>query len=372
MNPENNMMENSKWMMSLSRPEHNGDWVNMIAEVIKSHKPGSHQMPLLALSNTTSAEEASLNNEYYVSIKPELLDFRGGVRVHDTLNQVFISLEKHGCLVVQVVLITADSVEGREAIHRQYFVLRRVAEVGLAALPDDVCASVVETCAKHYAQARIVGAMEGLRTLGMTDPIQLQDEWDRQGGFKIGPGIYGCRLGSATQPLIVLNGFYPAQFNNLTRKGGYLLLLKVKGDLQLSRFRTEVIGGVNPLAAKLGSIRRELHRQQQALSIAEVSIAHNAIHVSPNSFDTMAGIGFMSRLSGEALGIETSRFWSLAATFDPMLLRELRAYAKFNAKVTEQQFQLHVNTEDLEPHECLEVLQKLLSSNKGRHLTLMG
>jgi len=334
-------------------------WASMIAEKIEDAQPGSRQAPLLTLSDKGLNEETGLNAEYYMMLKPEILDLRAGVKVRCALTEVFTCLEKHGCLVTRAVLLSADGAEGIEVIRRQYFVLDRVAEAGLHALPSDVHASSLEICAERHPQAHIISARQSMRELTINDAAHLRHEWDRQGGFKIGPGIYGCQLDTNNPALMVLNGFYLAQFASLTREGGYLLLLTVSGHYPLAKFRAEVVGDIDPATARLGSIRRELHRQRAALGLTDVSIANNAIHVAPNSFDAMSGIGLAARLSGDSLGIETSRFWSLVVATEPALASLLRAYADFRAIVTPLQLHLHMHTENMEPHECIAVLRKL-------------
>lgn len=334
-------------------------WASMIAEKIEDAQPGSCQAPMLALSDKGLGEEAGLATEYYVMLKPEILDLRAGVRVRSALTEVFACLEQHGCVVTRAVLLSADGAEGIEVIRRQYFVLDRVAETGLQGLPNSVHASSLKICAERHPQARTISARQSMRELAINDAAHLRREWDHQGGFKIGPGIYGCQLDTNNPALMVLNGFYPAQFASLTREGGYLLLLAVRGDYSLAEFRAEVVGDIDPATARLGSIRRELHRQGAALGLADVSIANNAIHVAPNSFDAMSGIGLAARLSGDSLGIETSCFWSLVVETEPALANLLHAYADFRTTVTPLQLHLHMHTENLEPHECIDVLRNL-------------
>ena len=334
-------------------------WASMIAEKIEDAQPGSRQAPLLTLSDKGLNEETGLDAEYYVLLKPEILDLRAGVKVRSALTEVFTCLEKHGCLATRAVLLTADGAEGIEVIRRQYFVLDRVAEAGLHVLPSDVHASSVEICVERHPQARIISARQSMRELAINDAAHLRHEWDRQGGFKIGPGIYGCQLDTNNPALMVLNGFYPAQFASLTRDDGYLLLLAVRGHYRLAEFRAEVVGDINPATARPGSIRRELYRQRAALGIADISVANNAIHAAPNSFDAMSGIGLAARLSGDSLDIETSRFWSLVVATEPALTNLLHTYADFRTMVTPLQLHLHMHTENLEPHECIDVLRKL-------------
>ena len=63
-------------------------WASMIAEKIEDAQPGSRQVPLLTLSDKGLNEETGLDAEYYVLLKPEILDLRAGVKVRSALTEV--------------------------------------------------------------------------------------------------------------------------------------------------------------------------------------------------------------------------------------------------------------------------------------------
>jgi hypothetical protein len=176
-----------------------------------------------------------------------------------------------------------------ETIAAHYGQINRVSRVGLAALSSAAKDKLdSEFGAQLAAGTPALGGHEVVARFGIGD-----EELDAafRSPTKLAPGTYAAVVEIKGTPVIVLDGFHPAQLGHYTGQRSRVVALEIHwADRSWQSFRTDVVGSTRPEQASPGSVRGVLLARQKELGIGEVAVSTNGVHGSAGPIEAMVEI----------------------------------------------------------------------------------
>jgi hypothetical protein len=253
----------------------------------------------------------SVQNELLFFFKPEcFLDTARSQQaeiVHTALN-LFIrfGVESSGCIVV-----TGTELRERQIMDRHYGFINRVSRNASTVLSADEL-SFLRRDANVGAQTPILGGHEFLSQNPTFDEASLDKLWASKKSQKLRSGLYYESYTVDGKPVILVNGFHPAQLVHFTRDDRRIVLLVLRSDLPWKVLRSLMLGDTFPERAAVGSFRRLLYESPTRFGLSSVSIANNASHLSAGPFEALFELwNFFEKSSESCFELEKTRMWQL-------------------------------------------------------------
>ena len=176
-----------------------------------------------------------------------------------------------------------------QTIAAHYGQINRVSRFGLAALSDAARAKLDESFGAQLAAGTpALGGHEVVDRYGIT-----AEELDAAfvSPTKLAPGTYAAIVEAGGGPVIVLDGFHPAQIGHYTGPRSRVVALEIHwADRSWQSFRTDVVGSTRPEQASPESVRGVLLARQAELGIGEVAVSTNGVHGSAGPIEAMVEI----------------------------------------------------------------------------------
>ncbi len=260
-------------------------------------------------------------NEGLLMLKPEcFLD--GEAATSGVLEIVFQGLETFGAQVAGALSLEGPVLERLGTIDRHY---RQASELSRGAsrrVSGEDCQRMKALCGLE-GDVPVLGGHEWLALNPGLTPEALDAAWFARGPKKLRSGFYGVPFESQGQPCLLVNGFYPAQARHFTAPGRRVVLMLLHSDLPWRVLRREMLGDTYPDKALVGSIRRGLLEQKEALGLTRVDITSNFVHLSAGPFEGAGElVNFFRGLQHATFTLEASRmatYWGEAGLELPRL-----------------------------------------------------
>jgi hypothetical protein len=182
---------------------------------------------------------------------------------------------------------------------------------------------------------------------------------------KIGGGTY-CRVVQVHgETVYLINGFHPSQIEHYTRPGRCIVAFALRGSLEWSTARNDLVGATDPSRAKPGSIRGTLLTRSADLGIREVSQAMNGVHLSAGPVEGLSELG-RYLLSQETLRVSIR--WvdhfsfgrALLTSFEPEEIASI--LANITVPWSGSSKSIYELTEEKDPREALFLLESVRSN----------
>jgi hypothetical protein len=243
--------------------------------------------------------ESSLDNEYLLFLKPELLRLAPASTA--PIEVVVERLAAFGQRVTAASVLHAAYIGRHHIMDRHYGVINAVSRFGKEALSGTALADLTRFASKqNVAGADCLGAHEFLNRYKYFSPQALAVLSDNLAGTKIAPGTYCVPITLEGRTVLVLNAFHPEQLQRYTTNDNVIAAFVVTSSLSWKQIRTSLTGATNPTKAPADSIRGTLLRRKEELGLAEVNTGANGVHVSAGPVEGMVEITrFMSDFDQE-------------------------------------------------------------------------
>lgn len=238
--------------------------------------------PFTLLAPVSRPEELAGRSQALFFLKPELLyPDLDRTRIIDAVGSVLAaaSISVGGAAVLGPAHL-AQTI----AVH--YGMINRVSRFGVAALSEAARAKLEEAFGTQLAEGvPALGGHEVVERHGVT-PADLDAAF--KGPTKLAPGTYAVVTEVAGRPLLVLNGFHPAQVGHYTGPRSRVVALEICwADRSWRSFRTDVVGATRPEQAEPQSVRGVLFARAAEFGIGEVAVSTNGVHGSAGPVEAM-------------------------------------------------------------------------------------
>jgi nucleoside diphosphate kinase len=258
-------------------------------------------------------------NQALIFLKPEATAVDSGVDVAGVLEVLFERMEHFGIETGAISVVGSAQLRESGVIERHYGVINEIANRGRAALTPAAEAKLTDELPED---AEVLGGFEALKAFADQTADSLEALVDSAGSTRLAGGTYASSVEIDGRPLVVLNGFHPAQVEYFTAPGRAIVLIEGLTDLAWEKLRTEFTGATNPAKAVEGSVRAELRARADELVLGTVDQSRNSLHCSAGPIEGLAelnrflGVAFADARSGQALsdaGFSSDEVQGLAA-----------------------------------------------------------
>jgi hypothetical protein len=302
----------------------------------------------IPLTPVSTPESLADRSQALFFLKPELLyPDLDRAKTIDTVGSV---------LTAASIAIGGAAVLGPErlaqTIAAHYGMINRVSRFGVAALSDAARAKLDEAFGPQLAEGvPVLGGHEVVERLGVT-PEDVEAAF--KGPTKLAPGTYAVATEVAGQPVVVLNGFHPAQIGHYTAPRSRVVALEIYWlDRSWRSFRNDVVGATQPDQADPRSVRGVLLARAAELGLGEVTISTNGVHGSAGPIEAMVEL---TRFLGVESG-QTAMGAALGAAGVPVsTIKQLAGSGDEGGDLRQKVFDA---TEDVEPAAAIEYVTKL-------------
>lgn len=226
---------------------------------------------------------ARAQNQFIFFFKPEVFGVRDPARRRDIINVAVQKFEEFGVSIEGAALLSGAFLDAASAMDRHYGYINVLSRRASAELSEEE-AQAIRRAAGAADNVRIIGGHEYLRESGIT-AHELDARWQKKTSAKVRSGLYAIQMELDNLPVVVVNGFHPAQLAHFTAPGRMIAVMFLESGLPWSIVRSRLIGDTFPEKAARGSIRRELHDAAGALGLGTVNIANNCVHLSAGPFE---------------------------------------------------------------------------------------
>lgn len=131
---------------------------------------------------------------------------------------------------------------------------------------------------------KILGGHEFLQTY-LANVEVLNEIWFGQGAQKLRSGFYFVEDTFQGDPILLVNGFHPAQLMHFTREDHRIILMLLHTDTDWHELKFNLVGDTFPARAIPGSIRGHLFAKPALYGQDDVGINSNGVHLSAGSFE---------------------------------------------------------------------------------------
>lgn len=263
---------------------------NLAAQLASAEIPGSEPQVLVPFRFTAQAE-----NQFIFFFKPEVFGVRDLARRRSIIDVVMRKLDEYSVSIAGTALLSGAFLDAASAMDRHYGYINVMSRRASEALSEEE-AHAVRRAAGAADDVRIIGGHEYLRESGIA-PHALDTRWREKAFAKVRSGLYVEQMDLNGFPVVVVNGFHPAQLARFTAPDHMIAVMLLETDLPWSIVRSRVIGDTFPEKAARGSIRRELLDAAGTLGLGTVNIANNGVHLSAGPFEAyFEMINFLSEI----------------------------------------------------------------------------
>ncbi len=243
-----------------------------------------HTTPLLSKFQFESNKE----NELLFFLKPSCFQQTDNEKIKRILEMVFekfsyFKVDMSGCL-----LLSGKRLEELSIMDRHYgFINKLSREAGKTVSPGDLkkihSALDIEAPEKY----RLLGGHEFLKEFPSYDEESLDLAWREKDSIKLRSGFYFRDYVLEGNPVILVNGFHPAQLRHYTKPEHKILVFLLHSNVSWKVLKNDMGGDTYPENANKISVRGEMFANKSRYGLAEVSISNNCIHLSAGPFEAL-------------------------------------------------------------------------------------
>ncbi|MBX6751181.1 MAG: hypothetical protein IRY85_16195 [Micromonosporaceae bacterium] len=302
----------------------------------------------IQLAPVSRPEDLAGRSQALFFLKPELLyPDLDRTKTIDTVGDV---LAAASISVGGVAVLGPDRLAQTIAAH--YGMINRVSRFGTAALSEAATAKLqAEFGDQLSAGVPALGGHEVVERYGVTSE-------DLDAAFKaptkLAPGTYAVATDVAGTPLIVLNGFHPAQLGHYTAPRSRVVALEIHwSDRTWASFRTDVVGATRPEQAVAHSVRGVLLARSAELGIGEVAVSTNGVHGSAGPVEAMVEIARFLEVDPAQTVLGAAL---LTAGVPTTMIEQLTASGDAGGDLRQKVFDA---TEEVEPAAAVEYVSRL-------------
>ncbi|HEX4959979.1 MAG TPA: hypothetical protein VF173_04005 [Thermoanaerobaculia bacterium] len=331
----------------------------LIAGMRAASAPGTDE-PVVLMDTASQGDE----NEFLFFLKPELTDVAGSKAAPEVLNLVLSKIAGCGLEPFAIRVLPSGYLAKHKLLEQHYGVINRLAHDPRTALT----ASSRATFEQHYGvpleQANVLGGFEFLARFPEYTSATLDKLWMAEKSTKLGAGTYCRPVQAQGETVYLINGFHPSQIEHYTKPGRSIVVFALRGPLNWSKARNELVGATDPSRAQPESIRGTLLARSVALGIGEISQAVNGVHLSAGPVEGLIELG-RYLLDQEAL--RSSLQWigrysfgrALQASFEPAEISAILANVTVPWSGSSQS--IYELTEEKEPRDAILLLESVRS-----------
>jgi hypothetical protein len=264
--------------MSTTSEDENFAIENLAAQLESANVRGSEARVLIPFRFTGRTQ-----NQFIFFFKPEVFGVHDVVRRRAIIDLTFRKLEEYDISITGAATLSGPFLDGASAMDRHYGYINITSRRASNVLSDEE-KQATRTASGAADNARIIGGHEYLLESGIT-AHELDGLWRRQVSAKVRSGLYVEQMDLNGSPVVVVNGFHPAQLEHFTGSDRMIAVMLLDSELPWSIIRSRLIGDTFPEKAARGSIRREIYDSAESLGLGTVSIANNCVHLSAGPFE---------------------------------------------------------------------------------------
>ncbi|MFE7741635.1 hypothetical protein [Nocardia sp. NPDC057455] len=260
-------------------------------------------------------------------VKPEVLRTDTAV---DAMAEVVRVLEAADVAILRCALMPAKEFGELGFLLRHYPRLHRIATDGPSGLCSDAKRELVSLLARSEASFA-VGAFQAGAYDTILSATTLEARCREAGIHKLGSGSYASVIELNGVPIAVLNGFVPALTSSYLDPTALVGLIECHSYREIADLRADVLGALNPDAAKVNSLRGALGALGRKYGV-DLSEGRNGVHLSAGHLEGMFqcwqyfaaadGHGLESTALGRSLDDRGTPMAAVAALADDRNLRE--------------------------------------------------
>jgi hypothetical protein len=226
----------------------------------------------------------------------------------DTALELFLEF---GAIPAGASVLTAEELRSREIMDRHYGFINRASRNSAAALSQDEIMALRQSVGASTITP-VLGGHEFLNLHREFNPSSLDHLWSTKKSRKVKSGLYFESFEVKGNPVILVNGFHPAQLEHFTAAERKVVLILLQSDLPWRFLRQFMLGDTFPERAIPGSFRRILYDDPARYGLRGVSIAANAGHLSAGPFEAMFELSnFFSSNKSISFSLEQTSMWTL-------------------------------------------------------------
>ena len=230
-----------------------------------------------------SSVTTDLPHQFLFFAKPEMFDNCGDEAFGNRMQLLFDSIARFGFVIEEISLISGSFLNRHAVISDHYGVIDRVARDPINALSDEGKQRFHEIYGMSISDAPVVGGIDYIDEPSSMDAASLATRWLEIGFEKLTGGSYCQFLPGENRYLF--NGFYPDMLNHYTRNEARIAVFVLRGAIGWEEARKLFVGATIPAKAEVGSIRRLLLDNRDALEIPQISANLNGVHLSAGALE---------------------------------------------------------------------------------------
>jgi len=224
-------------------------------------------------------------NELVFFIKPELLSVEDDSKILNSLTMIEEKMAAFHCEINGIVILPGNVLANYQIMNRHYGFINQLSRKASTIIDEEIRQEMFKNLEmKDDGSYKILGGHEFLQTYPVSIEA-LSELWFGQGARKLRSGFYFIADTYQGDPILLVNGFHPAQLRHFTREDHLIILMLIHTDTDWYDLKFELVGDTFPAKAKPGSIRGQLFADQGQYGQDDVGINTNGVHLSAGPFE---------------------------------------------------------------------------------------
>jgi hypothetical protein len=224
-------------------------------------------------------------NELVFFIKPELLDVEDDSKILNSLNMIEEKLAAYQVEINGTVIMPGKVLADYQIMNRHYGFINQLSRKASEMVSDEIRQEMFEVLEmKDHGAYKILGGHEFLQIYPV-DVASLSEFWFGKGARKLRSGFYFIADTFQGDPILLVNGFHPAQLMHFTREDHRIILMLLHTDTDWYDLKFELVGDTFPARANPDSIRGQLFAEPALFGQDDVGINSNGVHLSAGPFE---------------------------------------------------------------------------------------
>ena len=197
-------------------------------------------------------------NEMLFFFKPECFLETTAEQQQKLIDAALDLFLEFGAIPAGASLITGHELRSREIMDRHYGFINRASRDSVATLSQEDILALRQSVGASTT-VPVLGGHEFLSLHREFDPSSLDRLWSTKKSRKVKSGLYFESFEINGNPVILVNGFHPAQLEHFTAAERKVVLILLQSDLPWRFLRQFMLGDTFPERAIPGSFRRTLY-----------------------------------------------------------------------------------------------------------------
>jgi hypothetical protein len=226
-----------------------------------------------------------LQNELVFFIKPELLNVKENIKILNSLKLIEEKFKSYQVFVSGTVILSGKVLEKYEIMNRHYGFINQLSRLASSMVTQETRKQMFKVLdMKDNGEYKILGGHEFLQTYS-ANIDNLNHIWFGQGAKKLRSGFYFIADTYKGDPILLVNGFHPAQLQHFTREDHRIVLMLIHTNADWYDLKFDLVGDTFPERANPESIRGQLFANPKEYGQDEVGINTNGVHLSAGPFE---------------------------------------------------------------------------------------